>query len=55
MLAYLEKQLLIAQAGINEQVTDFQKDLAASGQHMGSDPQEVFTRRRIADKTLNMI
>jgi hypothetical protein len=55
MLNYLESQLLIAQAGINEQVTDFQKDLAASGQGMDSDPQEVFARRRVADKTLNMI
>lgn len=55
MLGYLEKQLLIAQAGIDEQMKAFQKDLAASGQGMDSDPQEVFVHRRMADKTLNMI
>lgn len=55
LLGYLKNQLLVTKAGIDEQVTVFQKDLAAAGQHMDSDPQEVFARRRMADCAQNLI
>jgi len=55
MLRYVEQQMLMAQAAINEQLTPFEAALDAVEHHLTGDAKAITDHRRLADQTQSMI
>lgn len=55
MLRYVEQQILMAQAAINEQLTPFETALDAVEHHLSGDAKTISDHRRLADQTQSMI
>lgn len=55
MLSYLKQQILIAQAGMNEQLTAFRQGLMQAGQSVETEADDILAQRHMADKTAKLI